>query len=58
MSASANIYLDGFMTETDLLDWQSDVDNGFDVNGLFEFKGDFYDTFVDTTINLNDNVLF
>ena len=58
MSANADIYLDGFMTETDMLDYQSDVDAGFDVNGLFEINGSFYDTFVDTSINLNNNVLF
>ena len=58
MSAKADLYLDGFMTETDMFNYQSDVDSGFDVNGLFELNGSFYDTFVDTSINLNNNVLF
>ena len=58
MSAKADLYLDGFMTDQDMIDWQSDIDNGFDVNGLFELNGSFYDTFVDTSINLNNNVLF
>ena len=58
MSAKADLYLDGFMSETDMFNYQSDVDSGFDVNGLFELNGSFYDTFVDTSINLNNNVLF
>ena len=58
MSAKADLYLDGFMTDQDMIDYQSDIDNGFDVNGLFELNGSFYDTFVDTSINLNNNVLF
>ena len=58
MSANADIYLDGFMTEADMFDYQEDVNAGFDVNGLFEINGSFYDTFVDTSINLNNNVLF
>ena len=58
MSAQADLYLDGFMTDQDMIDWQSDIDNGFDVNGLFEFNGSSYDTFVDTSINLNNNVLY
>ena len=58
MSAKADLYLDGFMTDQDMFDYQSDIDNGDDVNGLFELNGSFYDTFVDTSINLNNNVLF
>ena len=58
MSAQADVYLDGLMSADEMIDWQSDIDNGDDVSGLFEFKGSFYDTFVDTSINLNNNVLF
>ena len=58
MTATANIYLDGFMTFEDIQDYQRDVDAGYDMNGLYEYDGDYYDTLIDTTVNMNTNVLF
>ena len=58
MTATADIYLDGFMSDQDLQWYQEDVDAGYDMNGLYEYDGDYYDTLIDTTVNMNTNVLF
>ena len=58
MSASANIYLDGLMSDLDLDNYYTDTIDDSDMNLLFKLDGNYYDTLVDTSMNLNTNVLF
>ena len=58
MSASANIYLDGLMSDIDMVNYFDDTVAEDDMNMLFKLDGLYYDTLVDTSVNLNNNVLF
>ena len=60
MSASANIYLDGLMSDLDMINYYDDTIAGDNdgMNSLFALDGNYYDTLVDTSVNLNNNVLF
>ena len=46
------------MTDADLRDYNSELSLGYDMNDLYEFGGNYYDTLVDTTVNMNHNNLF
>ena len=57
-SANADLWLDGLMTDAEIQDYNYELSMGYDMNNLYEFNGNYYDTLVDTTVNMNHQKLF